>query len=55
MQKPEPKTEPLPCNYCEGQGYTATRDCVGKIQYESTCPMCGGTGIEPTRTEPIDD
>jgi DnaJ-class molecular chaperone len=54
MQKLEPKTKPLPCNHCEGQGYTVIRDCVGEIQYESTCPMCGGTGTEATTAPPSD-
>jgi len=32
------------CPHCDGLGYVAIRDCVGKIQYETTCQMCAGTG-----------
>ncbi|MGB2925531.1 MAG: hypothetical protein WBB82_09535 [Limnothrix sp.] len=32
------------CKHCEGLGYVSIRDCVGSIQYESTCQMCGGSG-----------
>lgn len=36
------------CHHCEGKGFVAIRDCVGKVQYESTCQMCGGTGTKET-------
>ncbi|NJN74724.1 MAG: hypothetical protein HC799_19005 [Limnothrix sp. RL_2_0] len=39
------------CKHCEGLGYVSIRDCVGSVQYESTCQMCGGTG----KNEPVDN
>lgn len=41
------------CQYCDGQGYVAERDCSGEAQYERTCPLCGGTGQVPSPAETV--
>ena len=42
--KLERKVKQIPCDQCEGKGYTEIRDCAGEIQRTDTCSFCEGKG-----------